>query len=567
MNWDVKKLKEIDSSSFLTFEIVKKDEKGEIKKETKKENTFSYQARMFIKNFEGFSKIKDEPKNHKETATEKEERENTAYAYYDSEGIPTIGYGFNLKNEDAFDAVFDMIFAGLLESDCNSHALDICNILKAKNINLGDLGAYSYQQCKNLTSKFKRAFWAGKWKNKKEKGESDQILQDKIQKAIKEYLHTERDFSLTNQQAQNIFASLLDKKINTIAKARETTRENIVKSFLGSNEGIALLSLYYNNPNLIGEGLKSAYMERNRFKMWFEIRYRSNGGNSIGIAKRRFAESNIFGLFENTKRGGYSNTADWGFVNNENTNKAELKETIKFFSFLHSKFEKEGKKSCFEYLKHYESGKFFGKTTISDKLDAEKKENKPDLQHHFIPHTKLFSPFINTFNGEMANAKCSYNFDIESIFVVNKDNRTSIIETINASSKKGELAILIEESVDIGFYNEIHNINTLHILLSFDNHIDCLGFESAKKMIFYVLKDDRIIKLCGCKEALKPQEFSLKDKTLKGLMQVNQDEEIIYCFKELPSGEFSPNLSIYDRNTFELLATIYNLRSEGSNDD
>ena len=353
------------------------------------EGNFNQNVRVFLEIFEGFSKVKDENKAKGEPA----------YPYYDSEGIPTIGYGFNLKNEDGFNAVFNVIFANLLESNCNSHALEICNIIKAKNTNLGDLDSYSYQQCKNLASNFKQAFWAGKWKNKKEKGESDQELQSKIQDFIRNHLNIEKEFSLTKEQSKIILASLIDKKIRTIINSTEigskTTREGIVKTFFGSSEGVALLSLYYNNPSLIGGGLRGAYEEKNRFKMWFEIRYNSNKGKDIGIAKRRFAESNVFGLFENTKRGeGYKNTAKWGFDDKENTNTAGLKETIKFFSFLHSRFEKEGKKSYFEYVEYYENGEPFG-------LDQLKDIKKPtDFAHHYKPHTEVFSPFVKTFRSE-----------------------------------------------------------------------------------------------------------------------------------------------------------------------
>lgn len=550
MNWNTKKLEENDTSSFLTFEVIKKDKKGIEKREIKKENTFSYQVRMFIKDFEGFSEVKDKTKGE------------PAYPYYDSEGIPTIGYGFNLTDQDVFDAVFDAVFTNLLQNVCNSHTLEVCNVIKAKNTNLEDLDTRSYQQCANLVSNFRQAFWAGKWKNKNAKA-SNQELQNKIQEAIKEYLHTQKEFSLTKKQAQNILVALLYKKIKTIADSREirnkTTRENIIKSFIGSSEGVALLSLYYNNPSLIGERLKNAYAESDRFKMWFEIRYNSNGGKDMGIAKRRFAESNVFGLFEDTKRGGYANTVNW------DESEVDLKETMKFFSSLHSKFEKEEKKSYFEYLKYYENGELFGGTTILNRIEQEDTNNKPDLKHHFRSHTEVFSPFVRVFNQSMENAGYQYDFTLEEILVVNKDNRARIEKMINAKSKNKELAIILEKDIDIGFREKIKNSNTLHIILSLDNHIDCSGFEYSKKLAFYTLRNNQITKLEGCKDALKPQGISFQDTIIKGLMQINQDEEMIYCFKEQSNENFSPNLSIYDKKTFYPVATIYNLRSKENN--
>ncbi|MEM9101029.1 MAG: calcium-binding protein [Pseudomonadota bacterium] len=65
-----------------------------------------------------------------------------------------------------------------------------------------------------------------------------------------------------------------------------------------SLERLVLLSLEFNNGNeLFGEGLEAALREGNRFSVWYEIRYRTNGDNLDGIAKRRYMESALFGLF------------------------------------------------------------------------------------------------------------------------------------------------------------------------------------------------------------------------------------------------------------------------------
>ena len=68
-----------------------------------------------------------------------------------------------------------------------------------------------------------------------------------------------------------------------------------------SRERIALLSLAYNTPDgeksLLGDGLATAIRNDDRAEAWFEIRYRSNGDRLPGIAKRRYYESDIFGLY------------------------------------------------------------------------------------------------------------------------------------------------------------------------------------------------------------------------------------------------------------------------------
>lgn len=73
--------------------------------------------------------------------------------------------------------------------------------------------------------------------------------------------------------------------------------------FNNSREIIALASLVWNagsdpkNP-IIGERLKSALLNGDRAAAWYEIRYASNLKKEPGLAKRRFEESQIFGLYD-----------------------------------------------------------------------------------------------------------------------------------------------------------------------------------------------------------------------------------------------------------------------------
>ncbi|HVK54292.1 MAG TPA: hypothetical protein VM532_04595, partial [Burkholderiales bacterium] len=62
----------------------------------------------------------------------------------------------------------------------------------------------------------------------------------------------------------------------------------------------ALMSLYFNAETLIGEGLLRALEHGNRAEAWFEIRFRSNIEKEPGIAKRRYYESQVFGVYEPT---------------------------------------------------------------------------------------------------------------------------------------------------------------------------------------------------------------------------------------------------------------------------
>jgi hypothetical protein len=65
-----------------------------------------------------------------------------------------------------------------------------------------------------------------------------------------------------------------------------------------TRERIALLSLAYNN--VVGPkqspSLRQALINGDRATAWYEIRYNSNGDQDVGHARRRFYESSLFGL-------------------------------------------------------------------------------------------------------------------------------------------------------------------------------------------------------------------------------------------------------------------------------
>ncbi len=72
-------------------------------------------------------------------------------------------------------------------------------------------------------------------------------------------------------------------------------------AFENSSEMLALASLVWNGGiGMLGSKLKAAIDDGNRAEAWFEIRYNSNNGNNRpGIAKRRYFESQMFGLYDN----------------------------------------------------------------------------------------------------------------------------------------------------------------------------------------------------------------------------------------------------------------------------
>ena len=70
-----------------------------------------------------------------------------------------------------------------------------------------------------------------------------------------------------------------------------------------SDERVTLFSLAYNNPDLLGPGLRTAISAGNRAEAWFEIRYHSNKEDGVpfetrkGLQKRRYLEAEMFNLY------------------------------------------------------------------------------------------------------------------------------------------------------------------------------------------------------------------------------------------------------------------------------
>jgi len=111
-------------------------------------------------------------------------------------------------------------------------------------------------------------------------------------------------FAFANvQQVQDVF--------NQLAPDYETEVSNRVPGVPpNTRERLALFSLAYNNAAAllpIGSKLSQAIASGNRGEAWYEIRYSSNKNalsatppaDADGIAKRRYYESQVFGLYDN----------------------------------------------------------------------------------------------------------------------------------------------------------------------------------------------------------------------------------------------------------------------------
>ena len=113
---------------------------------------------------------------------------------------------------------------------------------------------------------------------------------------------------LNNAQALlNGFPALPSEAAATaLLNVRVGVAENQLDQILGSHmqesrERAVLTSFAYNNAGaLLGPKLVAAIQGDQRAEAWYEIRYGSNGGqsHSQGIANRRYAESDLFGLYK-----------------------------------------------------------------------------------------------------------------------------------------------------------------------------------------------------------------------------------------------------------------------------
>ena len=216
--------------------------------------------------------------------------------YLDSKGLMTIGVGFNIVGNKALrDAVLDAILPTDAKLGNDANAIKELDELRAQ------LVTYIAQvRPTTLTDNEKEAIYdeldrlvtPSKW-TAAEKAQYPMLLE--LQAQILRV-----GFTLSTTQIRDIFD-------NVAAPSFETKVDNFLFENLSgealvitNNERIVLFSLAYNNASkLLGPGLGWAIENGNRAEAWFQIRYGSNGDKLGGIAKRRYYESDLFGVFAN----------------------------------------------------------------------------------------------------------------------------------------------------------------------------------------------------------------------------------------------------------------------------
>ena len=108
--------------------------------------------------------------------------------------------------------------------------------------------------------------------------------------------------TLTSDQVEALYKQVETDHYNAFVTTVKKPEYNIdTTSLLNSDEGLAVFSLAYNSGTPGSHLLADLNQDHfNRADAWFQIRFLSNGGNSQsqGLAKRRYEESEVFGLYD-----------------------------------------------------------------------------------------------------------------------------------------------------------------------------------------------------------------------------------------------------------------------------
>ena len=323
--------------------------------------------------------------------------------YYDTNKIATIGCGFNVTLKDILQKVCDEIY-----SEPKMNEKEFAGLLNTIN------GIW-IKTDENLRSKVSEYLESIKTKDGKSAKFGEFKLDDKqIGDILPEVIENFRDG--LNKKLAYTSISPQEKKID--------------ENSIGSREYIALMSMTYNNPSLVGNGLKAYLRAKNRFGAWYEIRYKSNAGNEIGIAKRRFAESNEFGLFESSENNeALSNNR----LANIDINAISFEECLDLFSLLNVAKIKDKDEPSITYLQNaiaYETTKEFkGNRTIPEYLATPK--NATNFNKHYRKYNTILQFFADKINTLLKNVT-SKTFKLEDIYVITtKDDNSHNISRIN----------------------------------------------------------------------------------------------------------------------------------------
>jgi len=140
-------------------------------------------------------------------------------------------------------------------------------------------------------------------------------------------------FSINETQSEAIIRQIINGGVSipgfldyTVAQGKQARLDDIIGYGLphDSKEYMVVMSLFYNGEGAVGGKLVNAIKNDNRAAAWYEIRYKTNpegwkainnntsafAGIGAGIAKRRYEEAQLFGLYGDSSQPGYDPMKD-----------------------------------------------------------------------------------------------------------------------------------------------------------------------------------------------------------------------------------------------------------------
>ena len=231
-----------------------------------------------------YTKITDEAVyQHKKLSLIKMVEGYHSTMYLDTNGLVTIGMGYNISDERVLEQVWDELIGSInwseLEETERSNLLEILQ------------GDYSSGELAETIT------------------EEERTIQESLDSWIQGVTgDTSKTFKIRGdstrsdeEKSDQFFFDHFDEQYER--GLDDHLRNKGVAYPPNSYERLALYSLHYNSradDHLIGNNLSSFLREGDRIGGWFEIRYWSNGGANAnrGQAFRRFYESALFGLYD-----------------------------------------------------------------------------------------------------------------------------------------------------------------------------------------------------------------------------------------------------------------------------
>lgn len=328
--------------------------------------------------------------------------------YFDKFNSIAIGYGFDIV-VNSYNDVNETIahWKNVFKDASFVSEIDIEKILKSPYINDISINDALYKIHQHVKAEKNN-------KSKTKHSYTDNVIKKLI--SLNFVLASESD---GKKVLNNLLYSIPDpysKKLSDRLKEKSCTISEILNY---TNEQAALLSMVYNaGKGIIGKNFSQALRDSDRFRAWCEIRYCSNSSMSFGLARRRIAESNIFGLYENHQANNLICEYKLDDIKND---MMTFTDVLHVFSNLNIKNTPYEPINYLTYISNMDYKRKYGDNTLENKYKETRYSPKDDA---YYPVEKLLSPLIKYINHLFGNkytdsqGKIIESFDLDKIFVI-----------------------------------------------------------------------------------------------------------------------------------------------------